>query len=456
MSQRPKVLRSERKIIGAFEQVNPNAAGIDVGSREHWVSVPEDRTDQPVQKFGTFTEDLYEMADWLVSCGVDTIAMEATGVYWIPLFEILERRGLNPRLINARSIGRRNKKKTDVLDCQWARQLHTFGLLDPAFRPDDQIGVLRSYLRHRRMLIEYASDHIRHMQKALDLMNLKLHTVISDITGVTGQRIIRSILAGQRDPKVLASMRDTKCKNSEETIEKALTGNYRDEHLFALRHAVELFDDYQAKLVDCDQKIEELLNTFDKKVNPPSPPPAKKTSRRNKNQPRFDGRSLLHQIAGVDLVAIDGLEISSVLTITSETGFDMSPWPTDGHFTSWLALCPNRHITGGKPIPGRKYNPAPNRAAQAFRLAARSLERSQSALGAFYRRIKARYGRAVAIKATAHKLARIFYAMLNNLTEYQDDGAEYYEKKYRERIIKSLERKALTFGLQLIPMEAVH
>ncbi len=454
MSQRPKVLRSKRKIIGAFEQVNPNAAGIDAGSREHWVSVPEDRTDQPVRVFGTFTEDLYELADWLVSCGIDTVAIEATGVYWIALFEILERRGLNPRLVDARSIGRRNKK-TDVLDCQWIRQLHTFGLLDAAFRPDDQTVVLRSYLRHRRMLIDYASDHIRHMQKALDLMNLKLHTVISDITGVTGQRIIRAIVAGEHDPKVLASMSDPKCKSSKETIEKSLMGNYRDEHLLALRHAVELFDDYQQKLIDCDGKIAELLDTFDKKANRASLPTRKKKTR-SKNQPRFDGRSLLYEIAGVDLVAIDGLSDSSVLTILSETGSDMSKWPSDAHFSSWLAVCPNPRVTGGKPIRGRHRHPPPNRAAQTFRLAAQSLERSQSALGAFFRRIKARHGRPAAIKATAHKLARIFYAMLKHHTLYQDQGAEYYEKKYRERLIKSLENKALAFGLQLVPLEVVH
>jgi transposase len=455
MSQRPKVLRSKRTIVGTFDQVNPNAAGIDAGSTEHWVSVPEDRTDQPVRKFGVFTEDLYELADWLVSCKIDTVAIEATGVYWIPLFEILERRGLNPRLVDARSIGRRNKKKTDVLDCQWIRQLHTFGLLDAAFRPDDQTIVLRSYLRHRRMLIEYASDHIRHMQKALDLMNLKLHTVISDITGATGQRIIRSILAGQRDPNMLAAMRDSKCKNSEETIEKALMGNYRDEHLFALAQAVELYDAYQGKLADCDGKISALLETFDKKADSASAPTRKKQSRR-KNQPRFDGRSLLCQIAGIDLVAIDGLDTSSVLTIISETGLDMSNWPTHSHFTSWLGLCPNPWITGGKPIPRRRLTPAPNRAAQAFRLAAQTLERSQSAVGAFFRRIKARQGRKAAIKATAHKLARIFYAMLTHRTNYHDQGAKHYETQYRERLVKSLEKKALTLSLQLVPLEVVH
>lgn len=456
MSKRPRVLRSERKIIGPLTEVNPNAAGIDAGSREHWVSVPEDRDPEPVRKFGTFTEDLYALADWLASCRITTVAIEATGVYWIPLFEVLEARKFDVKLVDSRSIGRR-RKKTDVLDCQWVRQLHTYGLLDPAFRPSADILPLRSYMRQRRMLIECASDHIRHMQKALDLMNLKLHTVISDITGVTGQRIIRAILEGQRDPAVLASMRDEKCKNSEETIAKSLMGYYRDEHVFALRLAFELFTTYQQKLADCDQQIEAALESFEKKAPKAKLPQTKekKKRKRRKNQPHFEARSLLYEMTGVDLLAVDGFDASTILTAISETGTDMSRWPTDGHFASWLALCSNNRITGGKRLRKNIPKPQPNRAAQAFRLAAQTVARSQSAIGAFFRRIQARDGWDAAVKATAHKLARIFYAMLRYRTEYHPLDANYYEQRYRDRLLKSLQKKAHTLGFNLAPMEAV-
>lgn len=455
MSKRPRVLRSKRKIIGPLVVVNPDAAGIDAGSEEHWVSVPEDRSDEPVRPFGTFTEDLYLIADWLVACGIKTVAIEATGVYWIPLFEVLEARGLEPKLVDSRSIGRRNKKKTDVVDCQWIRQLHTHGLLDGAFRPNAEILPLRTFMRQRRMLIDYASDHIRHMQKALDLMNLKLHLVISDITGVSGMRIISAILKGVRDPQELAAMREPSCKNSEETIAKALMGNYRDEHLFALRQAVELFEAYQHKLVECDDKIAAALVAFDKKADR-SDLPKKSSPKRRKNQPRFDARTLIYEMAGVDLTTIDGLEGSSVLTILSETGTDMSPWPSEGQFSSWLALCPNKWITGGKPLAKKPPVIHPNRAAQAFRLAAQTLERAQCALGAFFRRIQSRHGRESAIKATAHKLATIFYSMLKTRTPYRDPGVAYYEQRYRERLLNSLQRKAATLGFQLTAVQEVH
>src|SRR4051794_36680612 len=326
MPKRPRVLRSERKIIGPMMVVNRDAAGIDAGSEEHWVSVPEDRDEQPVRKFGTFTEDLKALADWLVQCGIKTVAIEATGVYWIPLFEVLEERGLKPQLVDSRSIGRRNKKKTDVVDCQWIRQLHTHGLLDGAFRPKAEMLPLRAFMRQRRMLIEYASDRIRHMQKALDLMNLKLHLVISDITGTTGLRIIHAILAGIHDPYKLAALREPGCKNSESTIAKALMGNYREEHLFALKQAVELYEEYGRKLKACDEKIAAALAVFDKKANRDGLA-NKIPSKRRKNQLHFDGRSLLFEMAGIDVTAVPGLDVSTVLTIVSETGTDMTPWP---------------------------------------------------------------------------------------------------------------------------------
>lgn len=455
MSKRPRVLRSERKIIGPLIVVNPDSAGIDAGSEQHWVSVPEERDEQPVRAFGTFTEDLNALADWLVACGIKTVAIEATGVYWIPLFEVLEARGLAPKLVDSRSIGRRNKKKTDVVDCQWIRQLHMHGLLDGAFRPNAEMLPLRAYVRHRRMLIEYASDHIRHMQKALDLMNLKLHLVISDITGVSGLRIIHAILDGQRDPKMLAAMREPNCRNPEEIIAKALVGNYREEHLFALRQAVELFEEYGRKLEACDQQIDQALASFEKKTERKSL--AEKTSRkRRKNQPRFDARSLIFEIAGVDLTAIDGFEASTVLTILSETGTDMSAWPSHGHFASWLALSPNRWVTGGKPLAKKPPVIHPNRAAQAFRLAAQTLERARCGLGAFFRRIQSRHGRAAAIKATAHKLSTIFYSMLKTGSAYRDPGVDYYEIRYQQRRLNSLEKQAAALGFCLTPIQEVH
>ncbi len=450
MPKQPRVLRAKRQIIGDLTIVNPRAAGIDAGSEQHFVSVPENLDTEPVRSFGTFTADLQNLASWLLSCGITTVAIEATGVYWIPLFEILEQRGLNPKLVDSRSIGRKNKK-TDVLDCQWIRQLHTYGLLNGAFRPNADFLPLRAFHRQRKMLVECAADHIRHMQKALDLMNVKLHLVISDIVGVTGMRIIRSILAGKTQPKELAQLRERNCQRSEEDFVKALTGNYRDEHLFALKQAVELFDLYQQKIAECDEKTAAALDTFEKK-NDPAKLPKKTRQKRRKNQLHFDARPLLYQIAGVDLTAIDGLDSSSVLTILAETGTDTSPWRTADDFASWLALVPNRWITGGKPIAKKPPVIRPNRAAQAFRLAAQTLERAQCGVGAFFRRIQSRHGRSAAIKATAHKLAVIFYSMLKNQTEYRDPGVSYYEERYREKMLNSLKKKAATFGLQLTPI----
>jgi transposase len=454
MSKRPRIPRSQQKSIEALMVVNPGAAGIDAGSGQHWVSVPEDRDEQPVRGFGTFTGDLNALADWLEACGINTVAIEATGVYWIPLVEILEARGLAPKLVDSRSIGRRNKKKTDVLDCQWIRQLHSHGLLDGAFRPDAAMLPLRAFMRQRRMLIDYASDHVRHMQKALDLMNVKLHLVISDITGVTGLRIIHNILKGEHDPNKLAALRDRACKNSEEIIAKALMGNYRDEHLFALKQAVELFEEYGKQIAACDTKIAAALAVLEKKADGATLP--RKKPARRKNQPRFDARTLIFEMTGVDLTAIDGLEASSLLTILSETGTDMTPWPSGAHFASWLALCPNKWVTGGKPLAKKPPVVHPNRAAQAFRLAAQTLERARCATGAFFRRIKSRQGRAVAIKATAHKLATIFYTMLKTRTQYHDAGVGYYEERYRERLFNSLQKKAAMLGFHLTPSQEVH
>ena len=455
MPKRPRVFRSQRKIIGHFDVVNPNAAGIDASSEGHLVSVPEDRADEPVRTFGTFTKDLHALADWLIECRITTVAIEATGVYWMPLYEILEQRGLKPKLIDSRSIGRRNKK-TDVLDCQWIRQLHMYGLLNAAFRPPNEMLALRALMRHRRMLIEHCAQHIQHIQKALDLMNVKLHLVLSDIVGVTGMRIVRAIVDGKHSPSALATLREPSCSGSEQMFVDALTGNYRPEHLFALKQAVALFDFHQKLISECDAQIEAELIRFEKRNVSPSRQARSKKRLRRKNQLHFDGRTLLHQMAGVDLSAIDGLEAATVLTIVSETGTDMSPWSSGKHWAAWLTLAPNNRVTGGKLIRKRGLVIRPNRAAQALRLAAQTLERAKCALGAFFRRIQSRHGRQAAIKATAHKLALIIYSMLKNQTEYRDPGVDYYERRYRETLLNSLTRRASALGFTLVPIEEVH
>lgn len=449
-----RILRGERRIVGDLEVINPEAAGIDVSAEEMMVSVREDRSDQPVRGFGVFTEDLYALADWLIECGVKTVAIEATGVYWIPLYEVLDARGLDPRLVDSKSVGKRNKK-TDVLDCQWLRQLHSYGLLDGAYRPDEQVLPTRSYMRQRRMLIESSSSHILHMQKALDCMNVKLHTVISDITGVSGMRIIRAIIGGETNPDKLAAMAESGCKNSPKTIAKALFGNYRAEHVFGLAQAVGLYEFYQQKIRECDEKIAEALQALDIR-NPNGSSDGKPRKKRRKNELYFDAKALLHQRLGVNLVAVHGLETNTVLTIASEIGFDVSAWESAKRFTSWLTFAPNARRSGGKDLRKRAKKISPNRAAQAFRIAAQTLERSDSALGAFFRRIKQRQGRPTAIRATARKLATIVYTMMKNGTEYQDAGADYYEKRYREKLVKSLEKRALACGFQLVPLQSVH
>jgi transposase len=453
MSKRPRILRNQRKIIGDLSLVNPNAAGIDAGAESHFVSVREDVPDS-VRTFGTFTEDLHAMARWLISVGVNTVAIEATGVYWIPLFEVLDEYGLKPQLVDSRSIGRKTKK-TDVCDCQWIRQLHMYGLLDGAFRPSSDILPLRALNRQRDMLVSYASDHVRHIQKALDQMNVKLHLVVSDVMGVTGLRIIRAILDGARDPEALAKLRDRSCKAPVEEFVKALTGNYRSEHLFALRQAVELFETYQAKIKECDLASATALETF-AKIGHADDLEKKPKKTRRKNQRHFDARTILFDITGIDLTAVPGVGESSLLTIISEIGPDMSPWATAKAFASWLALSPNNRVTGGKPIRGRRIVIRPNRAAQAFRLAAQTLEKSQSWLGAFFRRIKARHGRPTAIKAAAHKLAVIVYSMLKYKTSYRDPGVHYYEERYRERTLNHLKQKAASLGYTLAPVQEVH
>jgi transposase len=429
--------------LESLKQINMNAAGLDIGSAEIWACVPEGRSDHSVRVFDTFSVELHALADWLEQCGIETVAMESTGIYWLPVYEIL---------VNAHVIKSVSGRKSDLVDCQWIQQLHTYGLLPASFRPDAEIATLRAYVRHRENLLRYRAAHIQHMQKSLQLMNVQLPNIISDITGVTGMKIIRSILAGERNPLILAHFRDPRCNSTEEEIAKYLEGNYRPEHLFALRQAVELFDFYNQQLAACDVEMEALYANFHSQVETPPPPSSKRKRRRRKaNYPRFDLRSHLYRICGVDLTEVDGIDVLIAQDVLAEIGLDMHKWPTVKHFASWLRLCPNNDISGGKVL-RRSTKKTNNRANNAFRMAAQAVGRSDSALGAFYRRIKYRHGAPKAVTATAHKIARIVYVMLKDRKPYQDLGSVYYEEQYRKRMLRNLQRKASKFGLCLVPV----
>ncbi len=451
MAQRKqKQARSKTTLPPQLAAVNLHAAGIDIGAEAHWVAVPPSDDPQPVRSFGACTADLEALADWLATCRITTIALESTGVYWIPLFELLETRGFEVLLVDPQQVQKiKGRPKSDRHDCQWIQRLHTFGLLAGAFRPADQICVLRSYLRQRAMLLTHAGQHIQHMQKALTQMNIKLQHVVSDLTGVTGLAIIRAILAGERDPEKLAQLRDYRCKHDEATIARALQGNWRDEHLFALAQAVALYEVYHQKITECDQHIGAYLQTFaDRSDGEPLPPPSR-PRKRGGNHPAFAVREPLHRISGVDLTQIEGIDETTSLVILSEIGLDMTRWPTVKHFTSWLGLCPHHRVSGGKVL-SRRTKPCANRAATALRLAAACLHHSQSALGAFFRRMKARLGAPKAITATAHKLARLIYTMLKHGTAYVRQGMDEYEQQYHERAVKQMTRRAKALGYMLV------
>jgi transposase len=438
------------KLPQELQHVNLDAAGIDIGSTSHFVCVPVGRDKENVREFESFTQDLYELADWLKQCKIKTVAMESTGVYWIPLFEILEASGFEVRLVNSKHVKNVPGRKSDVLDCQWIQQLHTYGLLQGSFRPADHMCSLRGYMRHRDNLVKTSASHIQHIQKALCEMNIQLHNVLSDIAGATGIRMIRAIVAGERDPKTLAQMRDDRCKNSLEVIEKSLVGNYRGEHVFALKQALELYDVYQEKLAECDREIERLLATFKGKPEEGSHTlPKQPQKKRRKNELYANIHPHIYRITGVDLTQIDGLDTHSVLKLVAEVGSDMNRWPTAKHFGSWMGLAPGTKISGGKKLSSRTKTCA-NRAAAIFRVAANTLSRSNTALGSFLRRKKAQLGAPQAITATAYKLARIFYTILKTGKAYVDLGANYFEEQHRKQSIKHLARKAKLFGLKLI------
>ena len=433
----------------ALTITHPNAAGIDIGSAAHYVAVPPDRDDEPVREFASFTADLNALADWLDGCGVDTVAMESTGVYWIPLFELLESRGFTVLLVNARHVKNVSGRKSDVLDCPWLQQLMTYGLLSGAFRPTEQVCVLRALWRQRGMLLRSQGRHVQHLQKALTQMNIQLTNVLADIVGESGQKILRAIVAGERDGQVLGAMKNVRVRASVEEIAKSLRGNWRAEHLFALKQALGAFDFVGTQLAECDTEIEQQLLRL--KVHHGDPAKGKKRGRA-RNAPKFDLRTQLFQMCGVDLTRIDGVDVTTALAVVSEVGADMAKFPTVKHFTSWLGLCPGTKITGGKVMSG-KTKRVVNRAAQALRLAAAALRSSKSALGAYFRRLCSRMDKPKAVTAAAHKLARLIYTMLTQGEEYTDQGQDYYEQRYRERVLRALSQRAAKLGLKMVPIE---
>ncbi len=430
--------------------MHPNAAGIDIGSQFHVVAVPPERTDQSVRTFKSFTGELHAMAKWLKKCRVDTIAMESTGVYWIAAFEILESYGFKVFLVNAREAKTVPGRKTDINDAQWLQKLHQFGLLRASFQPSKEIAGLRAYLRQREKLIEYKASHIQHLQKAMMQMNVQLQHVVTDITGKTGLAIIRAIVNGQYNPDELVMLRDPHCKNSVDVMKAALTGNYKAEHLFALTQAIELIDIYTEKIAACDRVIESTLEGLHQETDSMETTLPKPRGRENsKNAPSFDVRQSLFNMIGIDLTQIHGFGSSIALKLVAECGTDMTKWPTSKHFTSWLCLAPGNKISGGKVL-SSKTRRSSSKSATDLRLAAMVVGKTNTALGATYRRYAARIGKAKAITAIARKLATLFYNALRYGMAYVDQGADYYEEQFRKKVVSNLKRRADSLGYTLL------
>ena len=453
-SKTPKSRKQKKKISvnQAWEAINPHAAGIDIGGREHFACVPPGATQNNVRRFGTFTADLEALADWFKECGVTSVAMEATGVYWIPVFQILEARGFAVLLVNARQTKNVAGRKSDVQDCQWIQRLHTYGLLQGSFRPEDAYCVLRTYLRYRDEMVGARSTQCQHMQKALQQMNVQLTQVLSDITGVSGRAIIQAILAGERDPAQLAALVDGRVRATQAEIKKALAGDYREEHLFVLQEAFCLDGTYEEKINACDARIVRETATLPDKVDPKLKPVPPRKEGRPASKDKMQGqdmRAVLYQKFGVDLTAIEGIGVTTAFVVLTEVGPNVDGFKTEKHFCSWLGLCPDNRISGGKVLSSHTRRVV-NRASDALRMAAVTLERSQSALGGFYRRMKGRLGAAEAITATAHKLARIIYRLIKHGEAYVRQGLEDYERKFQERKLYALKKTATTMGFNLV------
>jgi transposase len=441
--------------------LNPNAAGVDIGAREIYVSVPTDRDAEPVRAFETFTEDLQRLANWLIACGVTTVAMESTGVYWIPLYEVLEVRGIQPCLVDARHLKNVPGRRTDWHECQWLQFLHSVGLLRTAFRPESEVCAVRALMRHRSDLVQMASQHVQHMQKALTQMNLQIHHVISDLTGVTGLAIVDAIVSGERNAEELAKLRDFRIKADLETIRKSLVGNWRAEHLFTLKQSRQLYETYQQQIRDCDEEIQKLTSSFSPRVDPTQKPLPPNTKHNKMGKPAkskgidpntcFDMRREAYKLFGVDVTQIPGIA-NIALSLFTEVGRDMSKWPTRHHFASWLALCTDNDISGGRVL-WKATRKLKNRAGQLFRMAANSLHHSNTYLGNYLRRMKAKLGAPAGITATAHKIAIIFYTLVKRQIEYDESLWAARETERQARHEAKLKRQAQKLGYMLVPIQ---
>ena len=458
-SSGPKVAgRKGSKTKPVERKCQPDAVGCDIGAREIFVAAASDRDENPVRYSGTFTGDLHKMAEWMVQCNIKTVAMESTGVYWIPVYDVFEKHGLEVRLVNPRNRKNVPGKRTDYHECQWIQYLHSMGLLQGAFRPDAEVRAVRTLTRHRSDLVDMASQHVQHMQKALTQMNVQFQHVISDITGLTGLAILDAIIAGERDAAVLAKRRDPHVKASEETLRQSLEGNWDPAQIVVLKQRLSLYRSHREQIDVSDKEIEKLLAAFVPQVDPeekPMPEDRKQKQRKRKKKtgsPGFDMRKEGYKLFGVDLTQIPGL-MASVFTLFSEVGRDMTRWPTAAHFISWLGLCPDNDISGGKVL-WRGNRRVKNRAGTLFRLAAHSLHRDQTPMGHYLRRMKAKLGPAAATTATAHKIAIIFYTMVKKQVEY--DATLWAERDLmrEKRMEARLHKQAALSGFKLVPWEA--
>ena len=446
-----------------LDMIHRDAAGIDVGNESHFVSVPPDRDPHPIREFGSWTAALEEMARWLKDCRIRTVVMQSTGVYWIALHDVLQRHGLKVNLVDARGSKNVPGRKSDVQECQWLRKLHTYGLLRPCFLPPPEIHAVRTLWRLRSQHVRDAGRCIQRMQKAMIQMNVQLHNALSDISGVSGQAIIRAVLKGERDAKVLAKLRDPRCQASEEEIVQSLQGNWKEDVLFELQQAVDAYDFYQRQMQQCDQQLRRYMAALP--TCAPVPPPASapslpsakegkqgraRKSRRQGNQPAFDLAAELERILGVNPITIDGIDVLTIQTVLAEVGPDLSAWKTERHWTSWLNLAPKRDVSGGRVIRHVRQHHT-NRAGHAFRMAAQSLIRSQSYLGARYRYLRAKLGGLKAVKAMARYLACLYYRLLTRGQIWVDRGTEEFDRRSQQRELAALQRKARKHGLQLVP-----
>ena len=455
--QRREMMRKMQADDLSLEVVHPDAAGIDIGNEVHYVAVPPKRSSEAVRRFGCTTAEVKAMADWLKQCGIRTVAMQSTGVYWVAVYDILEEAGFEVYLVNARDTKNLPGRKSDVQESQWLMKLHTYGLLRNSFRPAQEIRTMRTYWRQRNDLVQAAGRHIQRMQKALTQMNVQLANVLSDVSGVTGQAIIKAILAGERDPYKLAAFRDWRVKASVEEIARSLEGNWQADQLFVLKQEYDGYQFCQKQMGECDRLLEQYLQQLEDRSQGVSLPEEKRRGRLSKrkgNKPQFDLRRELFRMTGTDLTRIDGIDTMTVMTILSEAGSDMSKWKTEDCFVSWLRLCPDNKISGEKII-GKRRTPTNNRVTIALKMAAISLRTSNSYLGAQFRRLRTRLGAPVAIKAMAAKLARLIYRMLRYGMQFVDQGAEFHDAQHRKRQIRSLTLKALKLGFRIVEVEAV-